>query len=74
VKAKASSLDLALISPVFPTISHPGKITLGPYRFEELRTLTGNKAVALGGISIKTARKLKISKPWGIAGIGLFRV
>jgi len=73
VKAKVLSLDLAFISPVFPTMSHPGEAALGLYRFEKLRTLAGNKAVALGGLSPKTARKLKISKPWGIAGIGLFR-
>ena len=72
-KAKAVSLDLAFISPVFPTKSHSGKTTLGPYRLEELRILTGSKAIALGGLSLKTVRKLTISKPWGIAGIGLFK-
>jgi len=42
--------DAALISPLFPTLSHPGAPALGPHGWAWLARHAGRPAVALGGV------------------------
>ena len=50
--------DAALLSPVFPTRSHPGGKTLGVVRFRLLARQAGLPVIALGGMSAARARAL----------------
>ncbi len=53
--------DAALLSPVFPTRSHPGGGTLGAVRFRLLARQAALPVIALGGMNARRARALK----WG---------
>jgi len=68
--AEQAGADAALLSPVFPTESHPGGKTLGPIRFAALVRGAGLPVYALGGINGRTARRLRGSGAVGIAAIG----
>ncbi|WP_431282644.1 thiamine phosphate synthase [Humitalea sp. 24SJ18S-53] len=64
--------DAGLVSPAFPTLSHPGAAALGPHRWARLagscrRGLPG--VIALGGVAPATAGRLP---GWanGLAAIG----
>ncbi|MBX9813489.1 MAG: thiamine phosphate synthase [Sphingomonas sp.] len=59
--------DLILISPVFPTRSHPGAPTLGPLRAMRLARRAKGRAVALGGMDARRYRRLRGFVGW--AGI-----
>jgi len=50
--------DAVLLSPVFPTNSHPGAPTLGPLRFRLLAAHAQMAVIALGGMTGRTARRL----------------
>lgn len=50
-RAKGLGADLALLSPLFPTLSHPGAPALGPVRFAALRFRAGLPVAALGGLA-----------------------
>jgi thiamine-phosphate pyrophosphorylase len=50
--------DAALLSPVFPTRSHPGGAVLGPVRFRLLARQSRLPIIALGGMSASRARGL----------------
>lgn len=64
-RSKSARLDAALLSPVFPTRSHPGASVLGPYRHAALqKSAPGLPIYALGGVNSKTACRL----PPGIQG------
>lgn len=62
--------DAALLSPVFPTRSHPGAASLGPARFRELAQLAEMPVIALGGMTPETARELDWPRWAAIDGIG----
>lgn len=47
-----------LLSPVFPTRSHPGGALLGPVRFRLMARLAEVPVIALGGMDRRTARRL----------------
>lgn len=47
-----------LLSPVFPTRSHPGATTLGPLRFRLLAGRSPVPVIALGGMDPRRARRL----------------
>ena len=47
-----------LLSPVFPTRSHPGGKVLGPLRFRLLAARARVPVIALGGMTRRTARRL----------------
>jgi len=64
--------DAVLLSPVFPTVSHPGSAALGVLGFASLCRRSRCPVFALGGLAISTVRRLKNSGAEGIAGIGLF--
>ena len=68
-RAKTIGVDLAIVSPVFLTDSHPGASALGIHRFARL--VGGNKmaVAALGGVSKRTASRLRGIKLAAIAGI-----
>lgn len=69
--ARARRLGAAavLLSPAFPTASHPGAPALGPWRWAALGRRAGQAVVALGGLDGMTARRLP---RWtaGFAAIG----
>ncbi|MFN4021074.1 MAG: thiamine phosphate synthase [Erythrobacter sp.] len=50
--------DAALLSPVFPTRSHPGAAVLGPVRFRLLARQARVPVIALGGMNAQRARTL----------------
>ncbi len=54
-RARAAAI---LLSPAFPTRSHPGGATLGPVRFHLLAARARVPVIALGGMSAHTARRL----------------
>lgn len=56
--AVACGADFALLSPVFPTQSHPGEPHLGLDRFNRLADTAGLPVVALGGIDAGNRERL----------------
>lgn len=66
---RASRAEAVLLSPVFPTRSHPGSKTLGPLRFRLLAARSPVAVIALGGMNPSAARRLKWPR-W--AGIDAF--
>lgn len=75
IAAARAGADAVLISPVFPTRSHPGAKPLGAVRFARLATIArahGLAVYALGGITTVAARRrLSGIDIAGVAGIGL---
>ena len=71
-RARALGVDRILISPVFPTKSHPGAQTLGPMGYRRLAQHAPEQACPLGGVTPKTLRRLKGAPVAAIAGTGLF--
>lgn len=67
--AAAAGADAILLSPVFPTRSHPGAGVLGITRFRLLARQSPRPVYALGGITDRTARGLGSTRCIGIAGI-----
>lgn len=62
--------DFALLSPVLPTLSHPGAAHLGWERFSEMLTETTLPVYALGGLK---PDDLAIAQQHGAHGIALLR-
>lgn len=67
--ARARRAEALLLSPVFPTRSHPGAKVLGPLRFRRLAALARVPVIALGGMNRRGNRRLKWPQ-W--AGIDAF--
>jgi thiamine-phosphate pyrophosphorylase len=55
---RAAKADAILLSPVFPTRSHPGAPVLGPIRFRLLAQKAGPPVIALGGMTPRRAAAL----------------
>jgi thiamine-phosphate pyrophosphorylase len=55
---RAAKADAILLSPVFPTRSHPGAPVLGPIRFRLLAQKAGPPVIALGGVTPRRAAAL----------------
>jgi thiamine-phosphate pyrophosphorylase len=68
-RAWQAGADAALLSPVFPTASHPGARTLGPVRLALLVRSARLPVYALGGVNSRTAPRLAHSGVVGIAAI-----
>lgn len=68
--AAALGLDFALLSPVLPTLSHPGAAHLGWDKFAEIVTATPLPIYALGGLQ---HRDLELAQQHGAHGIALLR-
>lgn len=66
-RAHALHADCVMLSPVFPTASHPGAPVLGPTRFALWARQARLPVVALGGVTRRTARALRFAA--GIAAI-----
>ena len=56
--ASRARADAVLLSPAFPTRSHPGAKSLGPLRFRLLAAHAAMPVIALGGLTPRTARRL----------------
>jgi thiamine-phosphate pyrophosphorylase len=56
--ANLARADAVLLSPAFPTRSHPGAPALGPLRFRFLAAHAQMPVIALGGTTARTARRL----------------
>lgn len=50
--------DALLLSPTFPTRSHPGEPALGPVRFRMLAAHARMPVIALGGMNARNAARL----------------
>lgn len=71
-RAGALGADVALLSPVFPTLSHPEADHLGPARFRALARAAPLPVIALGGVDETRASLLRGANVVGIAAIGAF--
>ncbi|SFJ87032.1 thiamine-phosphate pyrophosphorylase [Sphingomonas sp. NFR04] len=69
VAAIRAGADALLVSPVFPTRSHPGTPVLGPVRFGLLVRGLNVPIIALGGMDPHKARRLKALGIHGWAAI-----
>ena len=58
-----------MLSPVFPTRSHPGAATLGPLRFRLLAARVAAPVIALGGMTPRTSRRLGARRWAAIDGL-----
>ena len=58
-----------LLSPAFATRSHPGAKALGPARFRLLAMRAAMPVIALGGLTPRTARRLRWSRWAAIDGL-----
>jgi thiamine-phosphate pyrophosphorylase len=56
--ANRARADAVLLSPAFPTRSHPDAPALGPARFRLLASHAQMPVIALGGMNASTARRL----------------
>jgi thiamine-phosphate pyrophosphorylase len=68
VRAARLGADAALLSPAFPTRSHPGRPALGAVRFARLAHAAPLPVYALGGVNGENARRLRGAI--GVAAIG----
>jgi thiamine-phosphate pyrophosphorylase len=71
-RAAQAGADAALLSPVFPTLSHPGQAALGRCAFRRLVAQARLPVYALGGVTVATVLGLARSKAQGVAAIGGF--
>ncbi|KHK92711.1 thiamine monophosphate synthase [Novosphingobium malaysiense] len=69
-QADRARADAVLISPVFPTRSHPGAPALGPVRFRLLAGRSRVPVIALGGMTAHRAHAMGVSKWAAIQGLG----
>ena len=61
--------DAVLLSPAFPTRSHPGAPALGPRRFRLLAAHALMPVIALGGMTKRTGRRLQWPRWAAIDGL-----
>ncbi len=71
-RASKWGVDGIIVSPVFQTISHPDKPSLGLLRFARLCHKNKSPIIALGGVKLKHARILRKAGAVGICGTGVF--
>ena len=67
--ANRARADAVLLSPAFPTASHPGAGTLGPVRFRLLASHAAMPVIALGGMDAANARRLEWPRWAAIDGL-----
>ncbi|PCJ40102.1 MAG: hypothetical protein COA81_09615 [Alphaproteobacteria bacterium] len=70
LQANKLPLDAALLAPVFPTLSHPGDVSLGLSMVGKMTASTTMPLYALGGVTCENAADLAGS---GIAGLAAIR-
>ena len=71
-RAQSAGAKALLLSPVFPTMSHPGAKSLGVFAFRRLVRTCPLPVYALGGVNAQTIGLLTDSGAAGAAGIGGF--
>lgn len=69
LRAKRAAVDAVLLSPVFPTASHPKARPLGVMAFAKMARRSPRPVYALGGMTPARAKRLAGSRAIGIAGI-----
>ena len=67
-----AGVDAVLVSPVFPTSSHPGTRPIGLMRFLNICKISPIPVYALGGIDANATLRFQNSGCVGVAGISLF--
>jgi thiamine-phosphate pyrophosphorylase len=60
-RARRAGADVAFVSPLHATRSHPGAPGLGRKAWLRLARLAGGRAVALGGMTLPRARALRLT-------------
>jgi thiamine-phosphate pyrophosphorylase len=65
IAARRRNADMILVSPIYPTRTHPGARTLGPLRAAKIARTAGIPAIALGGM---TRTRFKRMKSLGFVG------
>lgn len=68
-RAAALGADAALVSPIFPSRSHPGAPVVGPLRLGLWRRYARPVLIALGGVSAANAGRLPPGSVGGLAAI-----
>lgn len=68
-QARKIGATAALLSPIFPTSSHPDGRPLGPVRCAAMVRRTAISVIALGGVTAKTVNALRGTGCHGFAGI-----
>jgi len=68
-RAAGLGADVAVLSPVFATQSHPGAPVLGAVKFAALVRGSSLPVVALGGVNGATVGALAGTGAWGVAAI-----
>lgn len=71
--ANRMNADAVLLSPAFPTRSHPDAAALGPARFRLLAAHARMPVIALGGMTPATARRLDWPRWAAIDGLSSSR-
>ncbi len=71
-RARRAGADAAILSPVFATESHPGRLSLGPTRFASLVRSVDLPVFALGGVTGGNAVRLLHGGAVGIAAVSAF--
>ncbi len=69
-RAACANADFALLSPVFPTKSHPEAMGIGPYRFAAWVSGAKLPVYALGGVNVNNKGRVLLAGAAGWAGIG----
>jgi thiamine-phosphate pyrophosphorylase len=69
-RGRSLGADAALLSPLFPTHSHPGAKGLGLLAFRRLARCAGQPVYALGGVTAHTFRHVRSSGAVGVATVG----
>ncbi|MEL6378758.1 MAG: thiamine phosphate synthase [Pseudomonadota bacterium] len=72
-RAARCGAQAALLSPVFPTQSHPGALALGRQRFLALASRAPLPVFALGGVTADNAARLRATGVAGLAVISAVR-
>jgi thiamine-phosphate pyrophosphorylase len=67
--ARRARADAIVLSPVFPTRTHPGARALGPLRFRLLAARAGAPVIALGGMTAQRARRIGATRWAAIDGL-----
>lgn len=68
-RARRVGAAFALLSPLFPTSTHPGSHTLGPEAFGRLAAASPVPVLALGGVTPETGGRALAAGAWGLACI-----
>jgi thiamine-phosphate pyrophosphorylase len=61
--------DAVLLSPVFPTASHPGGKAIGPMRWRLIAARSPVPVIALGGVTAQRARSYRLARWAAIDGL-----